>query len=94
MNNKLGVLMVVAVSLILFCPQSARAQAYPTKPIEIVCAWGPGTNSDLVARLIADIGPKYLGQPIFVTNKAGATGSIAAADSDSLQAGRIQTARE
>jgi tripartite-type tricarboxylate transporter receptor subunit TctC len=79
-NNKLGVLMIAAVSLILFSPQAAQAQAYPTKPVEIVCAWGPGTNSDLVARLIADISPKYLGQPMFVTNKTGATGSTAAAD--------------
>jgi tripartite-type tricarboxylate transporter receptor subunit TctC len=34
----------------------------------------------MVARLVADISRKYFAQPIFVTDKPGAVGSIAAAD--------------
>ena len=80
MNNKLGVLMLVAVSLVLVSPQSARTQAYPTKQIEIICPWAAGTSDDIMSRLIANIGPKYLGQSMFVTNKTGAVSSLAAGD--------------
>ena len=80
MKNRLGALTAAAVALVLIFAPSAQAQGYPTKPIEIVCAWGPGIAIDMVSRLIADIGPKYLGQPMFVTDKAGATGSLATAD--------------
>lgn len=48
--------------------------------IEILCPFTPGSSSDLMSRLIADITPKYLGQPIVVVNKPGAGGSIAAAE--------------
>jgi tripartite-type tricarboxylate transporter receptor subunit TctC len=53
---------------------------YPTKPVEIVVTWGPGGTSDLVARLIADIGKKHLKQSLFVTNKPGAGGTPAVSD--------------
>jgi tripartite-type tricarboxylate transporter receptor subunit TctC len=35
---------------------------------------------DILARLIADTGQKYFGQPIVVVNKPGAGGSVGAAD--------------
>lgn len=56
------------------------AAGFPTKPIEIVCPYTPGSSMDIMSRLIADIGPKYFKQPIVVVNKPGAAGSIAAAD--------------
>jgi tripartite-type tricarboxylate transporter receptor subunit TctC len=71
---------VTLVSLLMLSAQSARAQEYPTKPIEIVVPWGPGTGTDVIMRVISDIAPKYLGQPTFVTNKPGGAGSIGAAD--------------
>jgi tripartite-type tricarboxylate transporter receptor subunit TctC len=73
-------LTVTLVSLLMLSAQSARAQEYPTKPIEIVVPWGPGTGTDVIMRVISDIAPKYLGQPTFVTNKPGGAGSIGAAD--------------
>lgn len=60
--------------------QSAMGKEYPTKPIEIVCPYTPGSSMDIMARIVSDIAPKYLGQPVVVVNKAGAGGSIAAAD--------------
>jgi tripartite-type tricarboxylate transporter receptor subunit TctC len=56
------------------------AAEFPTKPIEIVCPFTPGSSMDLLSRLIADMGPRYVGQPMVVTNKPGAGGSIGAAD--------------
>jgi tripartite-type tricarboxylate transporter receptor subunit TctC len=53
---------------------------YPAKPLEIVCPWTAGSSTDLSARIIAEVGSKYFGQPVVVVNKPGAAGSIAAAD--------------
>ena len=80
MKKRVGVLIATVVSLVLFSPQSLRAQAYPTKPIEIIVPWGPGTSVDIVARMVADLSKKYLSQPMIVTNKPGATGTVGAAD--------------
>jgi tripartite-type tricarboxylate transporter receptor subunit TctC len=60
--------------------QSYGKEAYPTRPIEIVVPYTPGSTMDLLARLIANTAPKYLGQPVLAVNKPGAGGSMAAAD--------------
>ena len=60
--------------------QPAVGQEYPTRPIELLCIMTPGSTNDLLARLIAAIAPKYLGQPVVVINKPGAGGSIGAAE--------------
>lgn len=60
--------------------QFALGKEYPSRPIEILCVFTPGSPSDILIRLVADIAPKYLGQPLVVVNKTGAAGSIAAAD--------------
>jgi tripartite-type tricarboxylate transporter receptor subunit TctC len=65
---------------------AAAAPAYPAKPVEIVCPYTPGSSMDIMTRLIADVGSRYMGQPIVVLNKAGAGGSIAAADIISARA--------
>ena len=55
------------------------ADNYPSQPINIVVTVAPGGGIDVVTRLAADgIGAK-LGQPIVVTNHAGAAGTVGAA---------------
>ncbi len=56
------------------------AKEYPTKPIYILCTFTPGGSMDLMARIVADIAKKYLGQPMIVINKPVASGAIAAHD--------------
>ena len=58
----------------------AHGQDYPVKPIDIMCMLPPGSSMDLLARLVADTAPKYLGQPFVVINKPGAGGAVAAMD--------------
>jgi tripartite-type tricarboxylate transporter receptor subunit TctC len=72
--------MVTPMLVGMLSAKSARAQGYPTKPIEIVVPWGAGTGADIMGRVIADIGSKYLSQPMVVINKPGAAASIGAAD--------------
>jgi tripartite-type tricarboxylate transporter receptor subunit TctC len=56
------------------------AAEYPTKPIEVIVPFTPGGTNDLLTRLVAQIAPKYLGQPLVVINKPGAGGSLGAAE--------------
>lgn len=58
----------------------ASAADYPARPLEIVCPFGAGSDVDIAARMVADIGSKYFGQAIVVVNKAGASGTIAASE--------------
>lgn len=66
-----------AAVAVLGCLMAAPAYAaYPTKPISLVVPYGPGGASDLVARTLASIAPKYLGKPVLVQNKTGAGGIV------------------
>jgi tripartite-type tricarboxylate transporter receptor subunit TctC len=57
----------------------AGAQAWPTaKPIRIIIAYGPGSGSDIFARMIAEPLEKALQQTVIVESRAGAAGQIAA----------------
>ena len=52
------------------------ADEYPSKPVQLVCPYGAGGLTDLVARFLADRMPKYLGQSIVVVNKPGGATAI------------------
>lgn len=54
----------------------ASAQAYPSRPITWVVAYGPGTGTDLLARQIGERVSTLLGQRIVVDNRPGASGMI------------------
>lgn len=49
---------------------------YPNKPITVIVGFGPGGGSDLLARAMEKVAPKYLGQPLVVLNKPGGAGAI------------------
>jgi tripartite-type tricarboxylate transporter receptor subunit TctC len=78
LKTLLLILGILTVGSVLIKPAVGRE--YPTKTIEILCPYPPGSAVDIMIRLVADIGPKYLGQPMVVVSKPGAAGSIAAAD--------------
>lgn len=58
---------------------STPAWAQDARPIEWVVGYPAGGGSDAVARTVAEVMSKTLGQPIVVSNKPGAATNIAAA---------------
>ncbi len=59
-------------------PVAAQAPAWPAKPVRIVTAFGAGSASDIVARMIAEDLQAAFKQPFVVDNKPGASGILAA----------------
>ena len=54
------------------------AQSYPSRPIRMIVAWGPGGAPDIFARVIAQKLHEQMGQPVIVDNRPGATGNVGA----------------
>ena len=57
--------------------RSAWAQAYPTRPINLIVTFPPGSAPDIIARLAAQHMSERLGQQFVIENKPGAGGNIA-----------------
>lgn len=60
----------------LLCGQLAWAQNYPNRPITLIVPWGAGGGTDAVARIIAALLEKDLGQPVNVVNRTGGNGVV------------------
>jgi tripartite-type tricarboxylate transporter receptor subunit TctC len=58
---------------------SARAQAYPTRPITMIVPFASGGVLDATGRVLADRMRRSLGQPVIIENVTGADGNIATA---------------
>ena len=59
---------------------SARAQAYPAKPLRLVVPFPPGGPTDIFARQYAQRLGAAMGQQVIVENKVGASGAIGSVD--------------
>lgn len=60
-------------------PATLQAQSpYPSRPIRIVHGYGPGSNPDIIARVVAPSLMSTLGQSVIVEPKPGAGERIAA----------------
>ena len=58
--------------------RSARAQAYPTRPVRILVSSPPGGTADFLARVMGQWLSERLGQPSVIENRSGAANNVAA----------------
>ena len=57
----------------------AMAQNYPTKPVQVILAFTPGSAVDIVGRIVSAKLSEMWGQPVVNDNRSGAGGSIGSA---------------
>ena len=70
-------LLMAAGSAALLAPLgTARAQAFPGKPITLIVPWPAGGSTDRHLRTLAEIAGKNLGQNIVIENKPGGGGTL------------------
>ena len=62
----------------LALPLAAAAQAFPSKPIKLICPFPPAGAVDIASRSTANELTRLLGQPVTVENKPGAGGNLGA----------------
>jgi len=65
-----------ALAAAVVAPAIAFAQAYPSRPIRLICPFPPAGAVDIASRAIANELQKSLGQPVTVENRPGAGGNL------------------
>lgn len=73
-----GLHRLLACAAALLISSVAQAQQYPDHPLQVLVANGPGSASDVSARIVLAKMAASLGQPAVIINKPGAGGIIAA----------------
>jgi tripartite-type tricarboxylate transporter receptor subunit TctC len=71
----LGVAAILVVAALL--PAASAAPDWPTRTVKFILTLGPGSGSDIEARLFADRLSKRWGQPVVVENRPGGDGIVA-----------------
>ncbi len=70
-----------AAAAMPFISRNASAQAaWPSRNIRMICSYPAGGQTDLLARAFGEYIGKQVGQTVVIENKAGASGSIGAAE--------------
>ena len=77
MRTPFRVWLVIAAMLAFALPAQAQAQDYPNKVITLVVPVPPGGAADFIARTLGQKLQDVLGQPVVISNRGGASGTIA-----------------
>jgi tripartite-type tricarboxylate transporter receptor subunit TctC len=75
----LGIIIVGAMLIAAAVPANSQS-AYPTRPVQLIIAYGAGSAGDLTMRVLAEQLSVKMGQPFIVINKPSAGGVAAAQD--------------
>ena len=85
---------MATLALVLLAPTLANAQAWPSRPIKLICPFPAGGGTDVMARIVAQQLSTRLGQNVYVENRSGANGGagsleVARAEPDGYTLGAI-----
>jgi tripartite-type tricarboxylate transporter receptor subunit TctC len=73
----IGLVVLVAVcSLVVGSPTEGNAAWTATRPVQLICPWAAGGGTDRIARMVAILLEKELGQPVTVVNRTGGGGAV------------------
>ncbi len=75
--NRRWALTALAVSALTLHAQAQTSDTWPSRPITLVVASGPGSGVDIAAREIAQTLSAVFRQPVVVDNKPGGSGMLA-----------------
>ncbi len=86
--------MLCLATMVLAVGGCSSQSSYPSRPITLVVPWGAGGGTDAVARMLASLMEKDLGQPVNVANRTGGGGvvghqAVAGANPDGYTIGLI-----
>ncbi len=70
-------LVVAACGIVLALPSAAQTQ-YPVKPVRVLVGYAAGSSTDIVGRVMAERLGAYWKQNVYVENRGGAAGNLAA----------------
>jgi tripartite-type tricarboxylate transporter receptor subunit TctC len=73
-----NILRALCTLALLLTTVGAYAQSWPTRPVKLIVATGPGLATDIMARLLAEGVSRALGQQVVVENMPGASGIVGA----------------
>jgi tripartite-type tricarboxylate transporter receptor subunit TctC len=76
MDRRAVIQSIGATAAMAAAPGALSQSRYPSKPITMVVAFGPGTGSDTVARMLAEPMRAALGVPVLIENRLGGSGII------------------
>lgn len=69
--------LIIAAAAVGFAA-AASAQQFPSKAVTLIVPWPAGGSTDICMRALAEATAKYLGQPVIIENKPGASGTLGA----------------
>lgn len=79
MRLRLGGVLALAVATLITSFGTGRAETtgWPSRPVKLISTLGPGSGTDISARLLADRLSQKWGQPVYVENRPGGDGLVA-----------------
>jgi tripartite-type tricarboxylate transporter receptor subunit TctC len=67
-----------ALALAWAAPPAWSQASFPSRPLQLILPWPAGGQTDITIRILCEEAEPLLGQPIVVSNKPGAAGTLVA----------------
>jgi tripartite-type tricarboxylate transporter receptor subunit TctC len=69
--------LALALGFVLLATNLGHAQSWPTRPVRFIVTLGPGSGTDIAARLVASALQEKWDKPVVIENRPGGDGLIA-----------------